>query len=172
MKVLGWFAWVSTIAVITHVAALLLTPYVIMGALNYSAGRDSGYGKLFVAKQAVHGKDRVVRSSPDLLYSGCAFKMDEGPLRISAPAIDSYMSISFFAHNTDNFFSLNDQQAPDGFDIVLARRGERIDVPDGARLVETDSPYGIVLLRYYLGDKQATEFDAVRQLARCESLEV
>lgn len=170
MKKLKWFALVLVIAGAVHAALLFGTPYMVMLALNYSVGKSEGYGKLYIAEQAQAGRDRIVRSSPDLLYSACAFKMSDGPLRVTAPALPTYMSLSFFAHNTDNFFSLNDKQAPNGIDVVLAKKGEKVDLPEGAQLVETDSPYGFILLRYYLGNKQVFEFDGVRKLAKCELL--
>lgn len=63
------------------------------------------------------------------------------------------MSVSFFGHNTDNFFTLNDKQALKGFDLVLLERGSKVPLPSGARLLETDSPYGVVLFRYYLSKR-------------------
>ena len=171
MKMLKWFSLVGLIAFVVHMTMLLLTPYLIMAALNYTVGNE-GYGKLLISEQAVHGKDRVVRSSPDLLYSICAFKMSEGPLKISAPAIDSYMSVSMFAHNTDNFFSINDQQSLNGFNIVLAKPGQLSNLADDITLVESDTPYGVILLRYYLGANQVQEFDEIRASAKCEPYKV
>jgi uncharacterized membrane protein len=168
MRNLKWFGLVAAIALVVHVALVFLTPYAIMAGLNLSLGINPGYGKLLISEPAVHGKDKVVRSSPDLLYSICAFKMSQGPLRISVPPIDSYMSVSFFAHNTDNLFSINDQQAPKGIDVVLAKPGEVKSIPEGSMLLETNTPYGVILLRYYLGASQAEEFDEIRNLATCE----
>ena len=170
MKTLKWLFLVFVISVITHATVLLATPYAVMAALNYSVGDSVGYGKLYIAEQAQAETDRIVRSSPDLLYSACAFKMSEGPLHITAPAIPRYMSISFFAHNTDNFFSINDKYAKEGFNLVLAKRGDEVALPEGATLVETDSPYGFILLRYYLGKKDPVELDGIRELAKCEYL--
>lgn len=168
MKTLKWFALVLVIAFGTHVLFLFATPYLMMAGLNYALGKETGYGKIFLAEQPEHGKDRIVRSSPDLLYSTCAFRMKDGPLRVRAPASPGYMSVSFFGHNTDNFFAINDQQAPEGFDVLLVKRGEKVAVPEGARLLETDTPYGVILFRYYLGNKQAGELDALRKAASCE----
>lgn len=172
---MNWRTWLVTVllvAVFTHVLVLFAAPYAMMAGLTYTIGKDVGYGQLMITDQPEHGKDKVVRSSPDLLYSICAFNLKDGPLRIQSPGSKDYMSVSFFSHNTDNFFAINDKQAPQGFDLLLAETGTDVALPPGARLLETDSPYGVVLFRYYLGNRQASELDALRQSASCEFVNV
>ncbi len=170
MKFKSWLITLLISTVLTHVIVLLFTPYFMMAATNWNLGQTEGYGKLLIKPQAIAGEDVIVRTSPDLLYSACAFDMDEGPYRISMPAMDSYMSVSFFAHNTDNFLAMNDRDSPEGIDLVLAKKGGRVSLPVGAELVETDTPYGLILMRYYLGDQSASDFDQLRQQAICEKM--
>jgi uncharacterized membrane protein len=165
-----WFVLVFIIATGTHALLLFATPYVMMAGLNYLIGKEVGFGNLMLSEQPEHGKDKVVRSSPDLLYSFCAFRLKDGPLRVQAPASPGYMSVSFFGHNTDNFLSINDSQAPSGFDVVLAKRGASVALPANARLLETDSPFGVILFRYYLASKLSSDLDSLRQAASCELL--
>ncbi|MGH8239087.1 MAG: DUF1254 domain-containing protein, partial [Steroidobacteraceae bacterium] len=88
----------------------------------------------------------VVRPSPDLAYSACVYDLSEGPVRVIASAWDDYMSVSVFAHNSDNIFVINDRQAPEGVELAIVRKGA--PHPAGAQLVvESPSRRGIVLQR-------------------------
>ncbi len=102
----------------------------------------------------------VVRPSPDLLYTACVFDLSAGPLRITAPVQTSYVSISGFGDNTDNFFALNDHSvvvSSDGqkrFDIVLTRDAN-VSVPPGARAIVAPSTRGLILFRSLITDEAA-----------------
>lgn len=102
----------------------------------------------------------VVRPSPDLLYTACAFDLSEGPLLITARVPDSYLSISGFAANSSNFFAVNDRDAirdADGqrqLEVVLSRSAD-VRVPDGARLVIAPDDRGLVLFRTLIVDEAA-----------------
>lgn len=72
---MNWRSWLLTVvlvAVFTHVLVLFATPYAMMAGLSYTIDKEVGYGQLMITEQPEHGKDKVVRSSPDLLYSICA----------------------------------------------------------------------------------------------------
>ena len=170
MKPLKWMSLVLLVALLTHAAILLSTPYLMMTGLYYWIDREAGRGSVFIAERPEHGNDRIVRSSPDLLYSVCAFRLKDGPLHVRSPVGGNYMSVSFFGHDTNNFFTLNDKQVPDGFDILLVRRGTDVVLPEGVRLLESDSPYGVILFRYYLADSEVRELDALREAAICDRL--
>jgi uncharacterized membrane protein len=72
---------------------------------------------------------RVVRPSPDLLYSVCLLDLDEGPVRIRAADWGGYASLSLFAANTDNVFARNDRQAEGDIEITVANgAGADIDL--------------------------------------------
>lgn len=94
----------------------------------------------------------VVRPSPDLLYTACVFDLSKGPLRITAPVPDSYLSVFGFAADTSNFFAINDSAATtaaDGarsFDLLLSY-GPPNDVADAARRVQVPSERGLILFR-------------------------
>lgn len=168
MNIRNWLLITLGSAVISCVVTLYFTPHILMAGINLKAHISNGHGVLSIRPKAEAGKDDIVRMSPDLLYSACPFSLAEGAYRITSPNIGSYLSMSMFAHNSDNFFAINDQQSPQGFDIILAKKGQQIDLPTGATLVETDSPYGIILMRYYLGDKKLSTINKFRQQAKCE----
>lgn len=119
----------------------------------------------------------VVRPSPDLLYTACAFDLSRGPLQLTALVPDSYLSISGFAADSSNFFAVNDRDAvsdADGqrrLEIVLSRSAD-VRVPDGARLVVAPDDRGLVLFRTLIVDEAALpELQARYQAAqRCAPL--
>jgi len=106
-----------------------------------------------------HTSRGIVRPSPDLLYTVCLFDVSRGPVILTAPVQDSYVSLSGFAANTDNFFAINDSQvAPDAegrkrFDVVLlgSVKGSA-SIPDDATVVAAPTDRGIVLFRSLVRD--------------------
>jgi uncharacterized membrane protein len=141
------------VAVLAHVATVALLPTVINGVVVHRlAQRSGGYNRAVAWPRATADARLIVRPSPDMLYTSCAFDVSEHPLRITAPIQDSYVSISGFAANTDNFFALNDSKVapgPDGrrqFDVVLAKPGAS-DLPAGARVITAPSDRGLILFR-------------------------
>jgi uncharacterized membrane protein len=106
-----------------------------------------------------HTSRGIVRPSPDLLYTVCLFDVSRGPVILTAPVQDSYVSLSGFAANTDNFFAINDSQvAPDAegrkrFDAVLlgSVKGSA-SIPDDATVVAAPTDRGIVLFRSLVRD--------------------
>ena len=92
---------------------------------------------------------QIVMPSPDLVYSSCVYDLAKGPLRMQGdlPPAGHYWSLSLYAHNTDNYFVLNDRELPDRrFDVTL-------HPPSVARVAETQSAVqspsltGIALIR-------------------------
>lgn len=107
-----------------------------------------------------HMSRGIVRPSPDLLYTVCLFDLGKGPVLLTAPVPDSYVSLSGFASNTDNFFAINDSQlAPDvagrkRFNVALlgSVKGSA-SIPEGATVIHAPTDRGIVLFRSLVGDE-------------------
>lgn len=137
-----------------------------------------GWNVAMPGKRPDHTSRTVVRPSPDLTYTSCLFDVSQKPLHLTAPVSDSYMSLSGFAANTDNFFAINDSQivandqGEKRFNVVIFR-GE-IDsetLPAGATLIEAPSDQGIILFRSLITHEQ--HLDALYQLQaqqRCDPL--
>ena len=108
----------------------------------------------------------MVRPSPDLAYSSCAFDLSGGPLLIeAAPSPNQgYVSLSVFAANTDNIAVFDSAQSPQGMRFGLAREGQV--VPQGERVVISPSDRGIVLDRRLA--PSAELFAAVDQARRSD----
>jgi uncharacterized membrane protein len=160
----SWTAATLILAAGIHYAAVLIYPRALIA---YVSGKIVGK----VGKNAFHHgtrptpKDRiVVLPSPDLIYSSAAFDLSEGPVRITAPLTGSYMSVSLYASNSDNFFVMNDQQVEDGkFDIILAKPGAAVPEIRGTQVVRAPSTTGIMLIRYFAGEGNKAEEIASRQ---------
>lgn len=98
----------------------------------------------------------VVRPSPDLLYTACVFDLSNGPLHLTAPVQASYVSVSGFAADTSNFFSLNDSQisadssGQKRIDLLLlheADAGASASVNASTQRVLSPSKRGLILFR-------------------------
>jgi uncharacterized membrane protein len=159
--------------VVVHLATVRLLPRVVMGIATAGMARVSGFNAAVFPPRADSAARTIVRPSPDLLYAGCAFDVRQHPLRIRAEVPrDTYWSLSMFAANTDNFFVVNDRQATSGvIDVVLARAGSEVALPDGAQLVEAPSWRGIVLTRTLVtSEERLPEIDQARRRFSCTPL--
>lgn len=95
----------------------------------------------------------IVRPSPDLLYAACVYDLSAGPLLVRAPHAPTYLSLSAFAENTDNYFAANDRgpDGTEGLSLLLVPPGDSSPAPAGAAgatRVESPSLRGIVLARF------------------------
>lgn len=109
---------------------------------------------------------QIVRPSPDMAYAACVYDLRDGAVHVTAAPWDDYMSISVFAANSDNIFSQNDREAPNGVAFVLAKRGQT--VPPGAKVIYSPSRRGIILDRRLAPTKERFELaKAARQNNAC-----
>ena len=123
------FAWTIGIVILAgavHATAVILLPGLIMGGAMNKVSQQSGVNAVFHSPAATHESRTVVRPSPDLLYSGCAFNLTQTNLRVSAPVpAEGYWSLAFFDANTDTFLVQNNQGDLSGsLDILLVGRGQ------------------------------------------------
>jgi len=141
-------------AVISHFSVVTLTPDWIMSRVF--AGYEQTTG---VLNQPVHAprpdatSRKVVRPSPDLVYTMCAYDLTKGPLVLTGPSEDFYVSVSAFSDRTDNFFVMNDTELVpkvDGsrkfFVILIAPEAKQPEVAD-AHMVQSPTTRGVVLFR-------------------------
>ena len=148
MKAWRFVAVGLAVAVVSHAAVIMAAPWVLMrGAMKrITRGDETTVNTWRHAPRVSEESRRVVRPSPDLAYSACVYDLSNGPIHVTAAAWDDYMSVSAFAANSDNFFVMNDRQAPQGVDFVLVREGDA--KPEGAAMVvESPTATGIILQR-------------------------
>lgn len=113
----------------------------------------------------------IVRPSPDLAYSSCAFDIGNGPLLIEvAPVPARYWSLSVFDARTDAAFVRNNRDSRGRpIRIALARPGQT--VPAGIETMRLESDRGIALIRILVGDRAAyPAIDRARRASRCVTL--
>ena len=135
------------VAVITHLGTVLAAPYVLMDAAMDRISRQGKIVNRWSHPPRTSEKSRnVVRPSPDLAYSACVYDLKDGPVHVVVSAWDDYMSVSMFQHNSDNFFVINDRQAPEGVDLMLIEQ-DAAHPPGATRVVESPSRRGIILQR-------------------------
>jgi len=168
---------VVVVAVVAYIAVLGGTPYLIMGrTMKGVANRAGGYNTALSGGQLPTSASRgVVRPSPDLLYTACAFDVSGGPVLIAGAPSDAYWSVALYAANTDNFYVLDDRQAAGKpVAIVLVSQDRLQSIPADyktARIVEPPSKRGIVLFRYLVLDSQELEAArAAQRTAVCRKL--
>ena len=140
------------LAALSNLATVAALPWLINAVVMHRiAALAGGYNHALTAPRADAKARTVVRPSPDMLYTACAFDIFEHPLRITAPVQDSYVSISAFDAATNNFFAVNDSTVSPGadgqkhFNIVIARN--EVAVPAGAKLVVSPTDRGLILFR-------------------------
>ena len=159
------------LAGIVHVGAILSWPTFVMSRLVGGLESQVGFSTALHAPRADASARTVVRPSPDLIYTVCAFDVSEHPLKISAPVpADTYFSLSMFGDNTDNFFVVNDSQLEkDSVSVVLMKPGSEVSELGGAPVVIAPSVRGVILFRTLIASEDRfEELDAVRKEATCE----
>jgi uncharacterized membrane protein len=156
---------------IIHISAVLIWPGFVMDRLVNGIEEQVGIGVIAHAPRATSDSRTVVRPSPDLIYSICAFDVSKAPLRISAPVPkDTYFSLSMFGDNTDNFFVVNDRQLlKETVEVILVQHEGQVSALGGAPIVVAPSDRGVVLFRTLIqSEDRFEELDTIRQQATCE----
>lgn len=160
------------VALVVHLVVIAATPRVVMSVATHRIEDRAGGANVWLhAERVTPQTQQVVRSSPDLAYSACAWDLSEGPVRISAPAWDDYFSVSLYDSRSDNFFVANGRDTGgDGVDLLLATRDQAADLAstDGLLTVVSPGTTGIALLRYLAPTPSAfARADELRRSAVC-----
>jgi uncharacterized membrane protein len=165
-----WLIVTLLIAAAVHVGAVLAAPNVIMGKAIARVAEGAGGANLFNRQPRVTPDSRaIVRPSPDLAYLSCAYDLSDGPVRIRIAPWDDYVSLSLFADNTDNFFTINDRAMRGAmYEVALVQKGK--PAPEGAaHVVESPSVTGIALERRLAPNAERFALaDAARKQSVCE----
>lgn len=131
-----------------HIGIVLAIPYVVGIRLRSMAERNT---IVHVAKPSADFNP-IRRGSPDLIYSACSYDLSKGLLHVTAPVSGTYMSVSCFALNTDNFYVKNDEQVARSFDFVLIGPSTAEPKAPGSDIVRSPTTTGGILFRYFFGD--------------------
>ncbi len=157
------------VAGLAFYASLVAVPRGIMRVAIDKVSANGGINRMVHAPLATDKARAIVRPSPDLAYSVCAYDLSDGPVIVTAaPVAAPYWSLSVFDARTDAIFVRNNQQwrAPRPLQIVLARRGDR--VPTGVETIYPTGKRGIALIRIFVPDRAAfAAIDAARRAGFC-----
>lgn len=155
-----------------HVGLVLFVPHFLMGVAMNRVSQDGKVINQFgFGSRTTQNSRNIVRPSPDLAYSTCAFDLAKGPLLIeAAPSPDAgYVSVSVFAANTDNIAVFDTTRSPQGIRFVLARAGQK--TPAGEQVVISPSDRGIVLDRRLAPNAEMfAAADQARRSDKCEPI--
>lgn len=158
----GAAGWHGGLALSTH------------GLMEGAVRRVSAEGGLNVMRYgslATPENQPIVRPSPDLAYSTCAYDVSDGPVEVSVtPVPGRYSSLSIFDARTDVVFVRNDQQAKEKpYKVVIAREGQA--VPKGVEVVRVNYDRGIALIRLLLNTpSEIKTLDGVRRQSSCRRI--
>lgn len=158
------------LALLSWQITLAVMPRVIMAfAVTRLAAVGHGYNHFAHAPPVTAASRTIVRPSPDLLYSACAFDVSRAPLLIeAAPAAAPYWSLSIFDARTDVVFVTNNQQSMKPVRVAVVQRGQQ--APAGYQPVRVESARGVALIRILIDRAKPWErLDVQRRGARCFS---
>lgn len=167
-----WIAAAFVLTVIVHILTTLLVPPAIMSVAMIRMADAGAADRVLHTPPPDASSRTVVRPSPDLAYSICLFDMSEGPMLVKATVPDTYWSVSAFAHNTDNFFVVNDQQIQgDKLELLIRREKDEVAGFEGIPVSFAPTDKGVVLMRMLVTDRDNyLELDPIRRNATCETL--
>ncbi|HZX24630.1 MAG TPA: DUF1254 domain-containing protein [Woeseiaceae bacterium] len=168
----GWLLGVALVAALTHLAAVHAYPRLLMSGARAAISEAADDTGLVHAPRPDATSRTVVRPSPDLVYSVCLYDLAAEPWSIRLELPDSYVSVSLYAMNTDNFFTVNDRQAPGGAMELLIVPGpaDEYDAATAGRPLVVRSPggRGMALVRYFAGSgANAAAIEAARRTLAC-----
>lgn len=167
------FPVVAAVAVAAgaYQATLLATPYVLMNAAIKKVGERGPENRFAFGQMATADNQPIVRPSPDLSYSTCAFNLAKGPVLIDVePVPDRYWSVSIFDARTDVAAVRSDRDTGGkAARLALVKDGQK--APAGYEPVRLDHDRGIALIRILLADPaEFPVIDAIRRKSTCKVL--
>jgi uncharacterized membrane protein len=126
-------------------------PGIIMDrAMARIAGAGGADGEVRHAPRLTATNQTIVRASPDMLYSVCAYDLASGPRLVTAPwpADGNYASVSFYDARTNNFavFSDRDSESP-STRLLLLYAPEADPVAQAGETLVSPTRRGLVLYR-------------------------
>lgn len=169
--------WIGpvVVAVIAAVAAwygtLAATPTVIMDRAWMRLSEQAGYNKMTHTPLVTAERQTIVRPSPDLAYSICAFDLSKAPLEVMANAVpDHYWSLTVFDSVTNVAFVESDRDSK-GRPIRIALATADQIVRRGVRKIVMPDGKGVALIRVLLNNRaEIGAVDAYRKKSFCRPL--
>lgn len=134
--------------VVSHAIMLRVIPNIMVTvASTRLAEVGAEQNAWYRAPQITADNAAVVRASPDLSYAVCLMDLSEGPMKLSVPTWDNYGSLSVFDGDTTNVL-VERLDAAQQVNLVVFRRGQTFNLPQGFKAVELMTPRGVALIRH------------------------
>lgn len=92
----------SLVAVMSYAVVISMLPQLIMTKLTERVQELSDTEGFAISPRVTPESQRVVRSSPDMLYALCVMDLTQGDWEVVTHPWPGYGSVSIFAANTDN----------------------------------------------------------------------
>ena len=92
----------SLVAVISYVVVISMLPQLIMTKVTERVQELTDAEGFLISPRVTPETQRVVRSSPDMLYALCVMDLTQGDWEVATHPWRGYGSVSVFAANTDN----------------------------------------------------------------------
>jgi len=155
-----WILWTALATVIfavnVHIAFVSYIPYKAMDIAMNVRFKDLPRNTMVPSPPTTEQSRKVVRPSPEILYSICIYDVTRKPLLFTYHLPDGYWSASFYADNTDNFFVINDRQTKSKtVDILLVGRETPMPAAGNAIVVRALSDKGLALIRVIVPDEKS-----------------
>ncbi|MFA9290712.1 MAG: DUF1254 domain-containing protein [Solirubrobacteraceae bacterium] len=158
-----WIFITLLLAVFFHLAALFAIPRVIFTLLKYKTEKQAGgKNKILFNELAQAGKDKIVRTSPDILYAAISYDVSKNPIKVSFHQTNknNYWSASLFEGKTGaNIFTLNDSTVKNStksnvFSLVIKKQGSVYKENEDEKTVGVKLDNGVLLYRMVLPNRE------------------
>lgn len=153
-----------------HLITVICFPSIVLRIAHRKISERAGGVNIIIHNlPTTAANNPIVNSSPDLLYSACAFDLSKGPIRFRAKVPDSYWSISGFDAETTNFFSVNNEQVRSkDFELVLVGPDGSLKVDVNTQMVKAPTTRGVVLFRTLISNaNKIEELIRIQKMAVC-----
>lgn len=144
-------------AAIVHIAVLLLVPlYSSKNAWSHLEALGDTYRFHLLSEKSGLISDQ----DPLMEQAACRFDLSEGPVHITTKGATPFWSLSVYAPNGDNLYSLNDNVSADKqLDLIIADpigiaalRSEGVQNDGRSIIIEQDVSEAAVVLRSFIPD--------------------
>lgn len=144
-------------AAIVHIAVLLLVPF-------YSDKNAWSHMELLGDAYAFHRLDEksglISDQDPLFAQAACRFDLSDGPVHVTTKGKLPFWSLSVYAPNGDNLYSLNDNVSGDRqLNLIIADpigiaalRAEGVQNDGRSIIIEQDIGEGAIVLRGFMPD--------------------
>jgi uncharacterized membrane protein len=161
----------TVMAIGAYHATLLATPFALMQAAIMKVGKQAPANQFAFSPMTTAENQTIVRPSPDLSYSVCAFDVSKGPVLVDVqPVPDHYWSVSIFDARTDVAAVRSDRDTKGkAARLALLKAGQT--APAGYEPVRVGYDRGLVLIRILVAPASTfPTIDAIRRKSTCKQL--